>query len=467
MRYRSSPSPDPSTDPGRRGRGLDVYLFPAVVGGGLGDIEEVLAAGRRLARAGFEVWLFRAPGRSLPRSVDGPWDWPRLTRTDRLRPHGSGALTITPSWGVSAAPDRPGRYGRGGPWSEEAEAIERTYGPARTLHVSLEEFARTLSSPRENRERLREGGVRARDVVARLRQSRRRGEVATFRRAFVRFRAFDRPNVLHLFATFRPDRGFAREFPWAVQVGPLWPGRRPRCRSRRSRDRPREWVWYASPSTAERLLPEVTRGLHGLRPPVHLYVRAPRPWPGTVPSGPVTLRTRPIRSRTWEERFRSAEVRIVTGSRSLLEAIELGGRFLYFNGVLGPGTRARRHRPEKLLALLEFGRAAGLPEDVRRDLADFSRGRRVAEIVRRAATCAGGWDRFELPRRAVAFRPPYDDAGELIRSLARTMARPEVDARALVGELRRVSNDLSAGAAPGADAGRRRQPSRGGPRDRR
>ncbi len=52
--------------------GLDVYLFPAVVGGGLGDIEEVLLAGRRLARAGFPVYLFRRPGRPLPRSPGPP-----------------------------------------------------------------------------------------------------------------------------------------------------------------------------------------------------------------------------------------------------------------------------------------------------------------------------------------------------------------------------------------------------------
>ena len=467
MRYRSSRSTGRSTEPGPRGPGVDVYLFPAVVGGGLGDIEEVLAAGRRLAAAGFPVYLYRAHGRPLPRSVAGPWDWPVLQRIDRLRPRGSAAVTITPAWGVSAAPDRAERFGRGGPWSEEAETVERRYGRGRTLHVSLEEFARTLSSARETEERFREGGVRARDVPARLRQARTHREVAVFRKAFGRFRAFARSNVLHLCATVRPDRAFAREFPSAVQVGPLWPGRRLRRRARRGPARPREWVWYASPSSAERILPGVERGLEGLTPPVHLYVRTPRAWPGVVSSGRRTIVTRPIRPRTWERRFRSAEVRIVTGSRTLLEAIELGGRFLYFNGVLGSGNRARRHRPEKLFALLEFGRAAGLPADVRRDLADFSRGRWVAEVVRRTATRAGGWARFVLPRRAVAFPPPYLDAGELIRQLARALGRPGTDSRPLVREVRRVSNGLSVAVAPGRDAGRRGQPSRRRPRDRR
>ena len=467
MRSRSSRSTVRSTEPGRRGPGVDVYLFPAVVGGGLGDIEEVLAAGRRLASAGYAVHLFRLPGRPLPRSVDGPWGWPRIEHIDRLQPRGSAALTIAPSWGVSAAPERPGRFGRGGPWSEEAEAIERAYGPDRTLHVSLEEFARTLSSRRETWERFREGGVRAREIVTRFREARTRREVALFRRDFARFRAFDRPNVLHLFATFRPDRSFSREFPAAVQVGPLWPGRPSRRPGRGRRRRRREWVWYASPSSAERLLPGVERGLAGLSPPVHLYIRSPRPWTGVVANRRRRMGTRPIRSRTWERRFRSAEVRIVTGSRTLLEAIEHGGRFLYFNGVLGAGSHTRRHRPEKLEALLQFGREAGLPSDVRRDLADFSRGRRVAEVVRRAATRTGGWGRFALPRRAIGFRPPYDDAGALLRSVAGALARPDADSREIVGNLRRVSNDLSVAVAPGGDAGRRGQSSRGRPRDRR
>ena len=453
MRSRSSPSTAPSTEPGRRGPGVDVYLFPAVVGGGLGDIEEVLAAGRRLANAGYPVHLFRMPGRPLPRSVDGPWNWPRIARIDRLRPHGSAALTIAPSWGVSAGPDRPGRFGRGGPWSGEMEAIERAYGPGRTLHVSLEEFARTLSSRRETRERFREGGVRARALAVRLRRASARREVEVFRTAFGRFRAFDRPNVLHLFATFRPDRGFAREFPAAVQVGPLWRGRPRRRRPRGRRTPRREWIWYASPSSAERILPGVERGLAGLSPPIHLYVRSPRAWPGVGSNRRRTIVTRPIRSRTWERRFRSAEVRIVTGSRTLLEAIGHGGRFLYFNGVLGTGSRTRRHRPEKLEALLEFGRRAGLPSDVRRDLADFSRARRVAEVVRRVATRTGGWDRFVLPRRAIDFRPPYDDAGALIRSVARALARPDADSGEIVRTLRRVSNDLSVAVSPGRRCG--------------
>jgi hypothetical protein len=405
-----------------------------VIGGGLGDIEEVLAAGRRLAGAGYPVFLFRKPGRPLPRSVDGPWDWPRHHRIERLRPRGRAALTVTPCFGVSAAPRQRGSLGRAGPWAEEAEEVERTYGPARTVHVSLEEFARTLTSLEESRERLREGGVRARALARRLNDARAAGEVDTFRSAFRRFRAFDRANVLHLYATFRPDRAFAREFPEAVQVGPLWSGEPSRSTLRRPRSR--EWVWYASPSSAERIASAVDRGLRSTRSPIRLYIRSPRPWTTPPFDRDGRVVTAPLSPRAWRNRFRRAELRIVTGSRTLLEALELGGPFLYFNGVLDSGARARRHRPEKLRALLEFARTRGLPHDVRRDLADFSGGRRVEEIVRRAAMQVGGWKDFRIRRTGLPFRAPYDDLGRLLTDVASALAAGRQDAGEVVRRVR-------------------------------
>jgi len=419
---------------------VDIYLFPAVVGGGLGDIEEVLAAGRRLARAGFPTFLYRAPDRPLPREVDGPWDWPPHRRVDRVRPSGRSALTVSPSFGVSAAPGRSEPFGRGGSWAVEAAAVEAAYGPERTLHVSLEEFARTLSSTEETRERFREGGVRSRAIAGRVREARTAREIDAFRTAFERFRAFDRPNVLHLFATFAPSRRFAREFPAAVQTGPLWPGRRaPRGRASRHSTR-REWVWYASPSSAERIAPAVAEGLAGERPAVRLFVRSPRPWKEVVAAVGVTVVPGALASRAWRARFDRAELRIVTGSRTLLEAIEEGGPFLYFNGLLGAGTRARRHRPEKLRALLAYAGRSGLGSDVRRDLADFARGRRVASVVRRAARRTGGWSRFRVAPDRAAFRAPFDDAGELLVALARALGRPGANAAEIVRRVRAGSN---------------------------
>ena len=404
-----------------------------MVGGGLGDIEEVLAAGRELARAGFPIVLYRRPGRPLPRSVDGPWDWPPHARRDRLRPRAAAAITVAAAWGVSAAPSRSEAFGRGGPWELECADIERAYGSASTVHISLEEFARMLPSRHEDRERLREGGVGHRDLPAGLARSRANGELERFRAAFHRFRAFDRPNVAHLFAGFEPSAAFAREFPSAVQTGPLWP-RIPR--PKRDPSRSREWVWYASPASAERLAPGILHGLSGAEEPPRLYVRSPRPWKVRLPSGRADLDTGPVPPAGWRRRFARADLRIVTGSRTLLEAIELGGPFLYFNGTLGAGRRSRRHRPEKIVTLLSVLRRRGAPPDVRRDLADFARGRRVAEVVRRAADRTGGWARFPRAVRPVGFRRPYDDAGRLIVRVARALSRSPRDAPGIVGRLR-------------------------------
>ena len=428
-----------STDRPAPAGGVDVYLFPAVVGGGLGDIEEVLAAGRHLDRAGFRLILYRAHGRPLPPSVAGPWEWPRIERRARIARRARSALTVAPSWGVSAGPSRPGRFGRGGPWEVEARDVEAAYGPERTVHVSLEEFARTLPSRAETRERLREGGVPAREIPSRLRAAEAAHEVAAFRAAFRTFRAFDRPNVLHLYATFRPDRAFGREFPEAVQTGPLSSGHfvpPERRSSRPTRGRSREWVWYASPASAERVASEVVAGLEGLRPPVHLYVRSPRPWATLSRTRRVVVDTRARSPRAWRARFRSAELRIVTGSRTLIEAMEVGGPFLYFNGVLGAGARRRPHRPEKIRAWLDLARRAGVSSSLRADLADFARGRRVADVVRRAASGRDGWRRFPTTLPPAGISASRGDAGQVVVAVARELSRPGVRASDLVARWR-------------------------------
>jgi len=413
---------------------VDVYLLPAVVGGGLGDIEEVLAAGRHLARAGFPSILYRERDRPLPSSVEGPWEWPRgMTRRTSLRPRAGAAITIAPSWGVSAGPSRPIRFGRGGPWEVEAQAIESAYGADRTVHVSLEEFARTLPSRAETRERLREGGVPSRAIAPRLRAAEAAHEVDAFRAAFRQFRGFDRPNVLHLFATFRANRAFHREFPEAVQTGPLGSGHPLPASAPHARTR--EWVWYASPSSAERLAPDVIRGLGKVHPPIHLFVRSPRPWPSIAGRPGIEVVSAPIVPARWRERFRHAELRIVTGSRTLLEAMEVGGPFLYFNGMLGQGARRRPHRPEKIRAWLDLARRAGVSRALQRDLADFARGRRVESVVVRAARREDGWARF--PTLAPSgFPPERADAGRVLVAVARELAKPGARASDIVARWR-------------------------------
>jgi len=408
-----------------------------VVGGGLGDIEEVLAAGRYLARAGFSLFLYRERGRALPPNVDGPWEWPPIQRRSRIVRRASAALTVAPAWGVSAGPSRPTRFGRGGPWELESRNVETAYGPDRTLHVSLEEFARTLSSEKETRERLREGGVPARAIRARLRAAEAANEVAVFRSAFRTFRGFDRPNVLHVFATFRPDPAFGREFPEAVQSGPLGSGHPVEPRRWMRRRPRREWVWYASPASAEKIAPAVLEGLREVRPPVQLYVRSPRPWPTLEGSPRLEVVRAPIGARAWRSRFGRAEMRIVTGSRSLLEAIEVGGPFLYFNGVLDRGARRRRHRPEKIRAWLDLARRSGVSSALRTDLGDFARGRRVAEVVRRAATRTDGWARFPAVLAVSGFSADRRDAQRVLIAVARELGRPDARAPEIVRRWRR------------------------------
>ncbi|MFY9717599.1 MAG: hypothetical protein WAK40_06675 [Thermoplasmata archaeon] len=437
MRSGSSRSTGRARNALRRSR-VVAYLFPAVVGGGLGDVEEVLAAGRHLARAGVPLLLYRRPGRSWPRGVVGPWAWPPHRRTSHLAPGGRAALTITPAWGVSAAPAGPSPLGRPGPWSDEAADVERAHGADRTIHASLEEFARTLPLREENLERFREGGVRARDLDARLAKARTAGEVRAFEEAYRRFRAFDRPDVLHLFATFQRRPRFTREFPAAVQTGPLWPGQYPS--SARPRYRTDRWVWYASPASAESLLPEVEAGLAAAGDTTRLSVRTPRPWSSVHLGRRTEVSTGPIAPGRWRRLFRDADVRIVTGSRSLLEALEVGGPFLYFNGVLGRGNARRRHRPEKIAALLSLARDAHWPEDVRRDLGDFARGRRVAAVVERVARRSDGWARPRAPLRPSGFRAPFDDAGALLVAVARALARRDARASVIVARLRTGQN---------------------------
>ncbi|NNN18016.1 MAG: hypothetical protein HKL79_06625 [Thermoplasmata archaeon] len=420
---------------------VDVYLFPAVVGGGLGDIEEVLACGRHLETAGFPLTLYRRRGRPLPRSVDGPFDWPAHARRSKILERGRAptAVTVSPCWGVSAAPSRPEPFGRGGVWEEECADIERAYGPERTLHISLEEFARTLTSREETVERYREGGVPSRKVRRRSRTAKFAREVEQFHDALVRYRAFDRPNLLHLYSTFRPRRSFAREFPEAVQCGPLLSGRR-RVRHRAPGGARRgAWVWYASPASSHRLLEPILSGLGARAPTSAISIHTPRPMPGTVdrPARGVVRTVLGLEPRrNWQDEFDRARVRIVTGSRTLLEALELGGPFLYFNGLIGD-RRPHRHRPEKILALLDLGRRGRVDPGLLRDLDDFSRGRRVREIVMHADQRLDTWRRFPAFRPGLSeFPPGYENAGTLVTAVVRSLAErtgPVVD---LVREVR-------------------------------
>lgn len=409
--------------------------MPAVVGGGLGDIDEVLVAGAHLARAGAALYLFRAPGLPLPRGVDGPWRWPPVTATRAPVVRHRHALTVAPCFGVSAAPGRDEPLGRPGPWAVEAAAVERAYGPGATLHVSLEEFARTFTAERENRERFREGGVAAGTAARRTAGRTGADDVDRWREAFRTHRSLDRPDVLHLLATFRPDAPFHRQFPEIVQVGPLWPvDRRQAARSHVGPADGRRAVWYASPASSARIAAAVVRGVAVGAPTGELVVRSER---AVLPPPPHPLRTRELPAMSpeaWDRLWGSADLRIATGSRTLLDAIRRGGPFLYFNGLIGTGRRARRHRPEKVGELLRLFARLGVPRALRRDLDAFSRGQRVAEVTRRAIAdpaWAAGFPAYRAVRSAT---PP--DAGSLLRRLVRAWAGSDRPASEVVRRFR-------------------------------
>lgn len=431
---------------------VDVYLLPAVVGGGLGDIEEVLAAGRTLERHGARPILFRQRGRPLPKQVDGPWRWPAVRRVRTLTPDNSRAVTVAASWGISAAPKRDEPLGRPGTWDPEVREIEATYGPERTLHVSFEEFGRTLTVRDQERERLREGGVPSAELAGRLKSWSRSAAPAAMRAAYRRFRAFDRPNVVHLFCTFARSEKFAREFPEAVQTGPLWPEPShlrdipPRTR-KAVVPRSHSVVWYASPASSIRIATGVVRGLTSLPESARLTIRSPRSF--DVPSGTkVTVEwLSALAPARWERLFRAADLRIVTGSRTLLEAIRLGGPFLYFNGILGEGRAARRHRPEKVVGLLRAWRAAGASRSWCTAVGAFARGQSVAPVVRRAIGDRHWQRSFPPTPRPTGFRAPYHDAGATILGAVRMFAGGATSAetvqRARKGELPPVEDRLA------------------------
>jgi hypothetical protein len=370
----------------------------------------------------------------MPPSVDGPWDRSGIERRSTIRVRAPRALTVAANWGVSAAPDRPGPLGRGGVWSTEAREVEYRYGPDATLHVSLEEFARTLTSREENLERWREGGTRRRERDRRRSSTAFRREADQFHRAYRQFRGFDRPNVLHLYQTFRPSPAFRHEYPEAVQVGPIWPPTRrgggPRPAERRS-----SWTWYASPASAANLVNAVDRGLRRSRVR-EVLVRSPRPIEFPADSSIRWTMASPMGSRAWRERFDSAGVRITTGSRTLLEALRLRRPFLYFNGTMAAGNRRRRHRPEKVQTLLAAWRAEGASPEVLRDLEDFSKGRRVADVVGRAATDPQWRRSFPRSSPVSGFGPERRDGGRFLVRVARTFARGALSSDVFVRSVR-------------------------------
>jgi hypothetical protein len=410
-----------------------VYLLPTIVGGGRGDIEEIRAAAFAIRGPGVRLHLYRPAGMVWPvgaREVRS-WSVDRVERT--LRIEGDRALTISAAFGVTAAAGHPGRFGRAGPWAGTVRALESLYGAGRVLHLSLEEFGRNLSAAQQESERWREGGRTGKELRVLRARADWTGRVARMRRLYRKYRALDRANLLVVIPTFLPSRSYRREFPEVIQCGPIPPpppARRPMLPNPAagSSRAPANWFWYASPSTSPALIPGLRRGSEAARRRLRLTVRSPRPFPsGSFGEQLSIRRVDPLAARGWDRIFRGSDLRIVTGSRSLLEALELGGPFLYYNGAGGRGAARRAHRPEKIRGLLELWRRAGVAASLRADLRDFARGRRVGPIVLRALT-EPGW-RKTFPERPLptGFPEPYGGGDRLLRAIVADWSEGEPD----------------------------------------
>jgi len=421
-----------------------VFVLPAVVGGGRGDVEEIRAAAWSLAREGWRVRCFALPTVPVPIAACEWADWPVRRVERRLGAAMGRAVTLSSQFGITAAPARAGAYGRAGPWASTVAALETAYGPEQVLHLSLEEFARNLPAEVQEVERWREGG-RSRAQVRRRRSSRSwASAVARMRRLYRRFRSLDRSNLLVLVPTFRASRTYQREFPEAIQCGPLPPADpelspRPGNPAARRRRGPARWIWYASPSTSDRLLDGLLDGARRAHRPLEIEVHGGRRMDRLRPDRAVRFVPSPPGSRRgWLRRFRSSDLRLVTGSRSLLEALAVGGPFLYFNGTTGTGPALRAHRPEKIRSLLAVGRQAGVSPRVLRDLGDFARGRRIAAIVTEALDDPEWAGSFPSDFPLGRFPPSFERADRLIGRIVGEWAATAESAREFADRTRRA-----------------------------
>lgn len=410
----------------------DVFLLPAVIGQGRGDVEEVLTLGRRLERLGVPLFLPRAPGQRLPRGVDATFAWPRVRRSLAPRTRAARALTVSAQFGLSAEGRRAVPLGAPGPWAPEREAIERRYGPANVLHISLEEFGRARPLRWLAQERWRESG--------------RSGpsDPTEFRSLYADYRRLERDDLLALFPGFLPSRGFASEFPRSVQCGPLrpWPPLPRWHPGAHDPGRTRRIVGYGAGPGRETLVAGIQEGLRELPVRCELEWRAGSGGRPAV-SGPQVPGHRAFApDGRWERDRARADLWIVTGSRSLLEALDAGAPFLYWNGLLGSGRRRRRHRPEKLLGLLSWLRRVGVPGTVRHDLAEFSRGRAVPRIVRRALVDPLWRSSFGPRQPGAAYPDGFQEAGALVDRVVRRWSEPATGRERLIEELRRASRTL-------------------------
>jgi hypothetical protein len=436
-----------------------VYVFPVRIQQGWGDVQEMAGAAWALAdpRLGFELLHLAPDGRASVRPdrraepIDprraGPIRFPPIQTVREPVGDGSRAVVLATWWGTTARR----RDAEGGPLpgtlEPEVERVRLAHGAGSTLVVSLEEFGSDQTSHDALDEGMRQAGWGPRKRAAQLSSALGRREMARYRRAFELARAAEREDVLHLTATFCPDPRALREFPFLIPVGPFRAPDALHPLGPSARGPPKgaaRVVWYASPASSPAFARLLLPALQETGSPVELAVRG-GPWADPWPElGGEQVRTRmlpALSGSSWSARWRGADLRIATGSQSLVQAVELAGPLLYFNGLVqGPGETPRGFRREKLQALLRGLRRAGAPPGVLRDLENFADGRRVGPIVRRAmgsAVWRGSLSRA-LARLPLGLPEPRREGGRFLCETLRSFFGEE---EAVPDFVRRVRTD--------------------------
>ena len=383
---------------------LPVYVFPCRIQQGLGEWVETGRAVRLLPQAGLPLYHLRSPRpegelRRDPRAIPldpsrkGPEPFPPVRALDAPI-EAPRAVAVVTWFGVTGRREDAGGDPMPGTLADRFERLERSH-PGGLLILSLEEFGTARTSREAVTEGLRQAGFSRERIRRTLRLAGGEDRLRRYREAFRRARAGERDDVLHLFPELSPSLPALREFPFALPVGPFSPpgGRRPRSPPP-SRERLRV-VWYASASSAPWLLGPMVRALGHLSRPVELLVRPGPAWGPSVtpPTRAPCVRVTEVgpegRGR-WARRLRSADLRVVGGSQSLVEALWEGVPFLYFNGALPtPSGRSVGFRREKLLSLLRGLTSVPGTRPVARDLRAFADLRGVSGVVRRAALSPG------------------------------------------------------------------------------
>jgi hypothetical protein len=343
------------------------------------------------------------------------------------------------------------------------ERIVDAHGEDRVLHVSLEEFASAQSSRAAMAESLRQAGWGRKRIVSYLESREGLDRINRYHRAFAAARGDACRDVIHLVATFSSTPSATREFPFLVEVGPFgysalrrfnrFPARLPS----RGKDiehpfndmSPKKILWYASPDSSPRFAEDLCQALSRLKFRCRLEVRTSvSRWNNIshlqhVPK--VTIVFLPeLSDEVWRQRTNRADLVIVSGSQSLMEASAAHHPFLYFNGYFpGNRTRPRAFRREKLLSLLKAWRVGGVPERIVLDLRDFADGRNLRAILCRALTSQEWRRHFLSAPQELSATPPWSlpltrAAGDFyLATIARRFQEHSGPVSQLVEELRR------------------------------